>query len=150
MVVTPVRERYRVDLLQLQTTCDANYLRLLRLLPHMREQPQNRRIAISQGDLMLGIVHLEVTECGPYTSSVRVRQEHHLPWLPVPQLDVRVYHDARMAEVVGSVHTRRLQIRYGYPNAAMHQPDEKRQLNLFLGEWLSHCLARGHEAYAVV
>jgi uncharacterized protein YqiB (DUF1249 family) len=32
----------------------------------------------------------------------------------------------------------------------MHQPDEKSQLNLFLGEWLSHCLARGHELEPVL
>jgi uncharacterized protein YqiB (DUF1249 family) len=31
----------------------------------------------------------------------------------------------------------------------MHQPDEKAQLNVFLGEWLSHCLALGHEFEAV-
>jgi len=34
-------------------------------------------------------------------------------------------------------------------DAAMHQPDEKAQLNLFLGEWLSHCLACGHELAVV-
>ena len=39
---------------------------------------------------------------------------------------------------------------YSYPNAAMHQPDEKSQLNLFLGEWLSHCLACGHELVPVL
>jgi uncharacterized protein YqiB (DUF1249 family) len=26
----------------------------------------------------------------------------------------------------------------------MHQPDEKLQLNCFLGEWLAHGLAHGH------
>lgn len=32
----------------------------------------------------------------------------------------------------------------------MHQPDEKAQLNLFLGEWLSHCLpaATNWQAFA--
>ncbi|HAG19699.1 MAG TPA: DUF1249 domain-containing protein, partial [Pseudomonas sp.] len=30
------RERYRVDLLELQAACEANYLRLMRLLPGMR------------------------------------------------------------------------------------------------------------------
>ena len=34
-------------------------------------------------------------------------------------------------------------------NVFMHQPDEKAQLNVFLGEWLSHCLALGHEFEAV-
>ena len=140
-----LRERYRVDLAGLQATCEANYARLMRLLPQMRENFQARRVAMSHGEHLLGVLALEVTEAGPYTTTLQVRQEHSLPWLPVPHLEVRVYHDARMAEVVGAAHARRLRPSYPYPNAAMHQPDEKSQLNLFLGEWLSHCMAAGHE-----
>lgn len=140
-----LRERYRVDLVELQAACEVNYARLMRLLPEMRSQPQARRVALSQGEHLLGVLALEVLEACPYTTTLRVRQEHSLPWLPVPQLEVRVYHDARMAEVVSAENTRRFRSIYPYPNAAMHQPDEKSQLNLFLGEWLSHCLACGHE-----
>ncbi|MHA6492313.1 DUF1249 domain-containing protein [Pseudomonas borbori] len=149
MVVTLLRERYRVDLVELQAACEANYARLMQLLPAMREQPpahvQSRRVAMSQGEQLLGVLALEVLETCPYTSTLQVRQEHSLPWLPVPQLEVRVYHDARMAEVIGAQSARRFRGIYPYPNADMHQPDEKTQLNLFLGEWLSHCLACGHE-----
>ncbi len=145
-----LRERYRVDLVELQTACEANYARLMRLLPHMRQHSQSRRVALSQGEHLLGVLALDVLESCPYTTTLCVRQEHSLPWLPVPQLEVRVYHDARMAEVVGAENERRLHIRYPYPNAAMHQPDEKSQLNLFLGEWLSHCLACGHEPLPVM
>lgn len=145
VVVNLLRERYRVDLVELQAACEANYARLMQLLPGMREQPQPRRVALSQGEQLLGVLALEVVETCPYTSTIQVRQEHCLPWLPVPQLEVRVYHDARMAEVVGAQSARRFRGIYPYPNAAMHQPDEKTQLNVFLGEWLSHCLACGHE-----
>ncbi len=144
-----LRERYRVDLVELQTACELNYVRLLQLLPNMRgdtdERQQIRRVALSQGEHLLGVLALEVLETCPYTSTIEVRQEHSLSWLPVPRLEVRVYHDARMAEVVGTQSARRFHGIYPYPNAAMHQPDEKTQLNLFLGEWLSHCLACGHE-----
>lgn len=140
-----LRERYRVDLLELQAACEANYARLLRLLPDMRGAQRARRVALSQGEQRLGILALDVLETCPYTTTLQVRQEHSLPWLPVPQLEVRVYHDARMAEVVRAENARRFRSIYPYPNAAMHQPDEKTQLNLFLGEWLSHCLACGHE-----
>jgi uncharacterized protein YqiB (DUF1249 family) len=102
-------------------------------------------VALSQGEHQLGVLALEVLESCPYTSTIRVRQEHSLAWLPVPQLEVRVYHDARMVEVIGAQSARRFRGIYPYPNADMHQPDEKTQLNLFLGEWLSHCLACGHE-----
>lgn len=144
------RERYRVDLLELQAACEANYLRLMRLLPDMRNQPDTRRIAMSQGDRLLGVLVLTVVESCPYTTTVQLRQEDCLPWLPVPRMDVRVYHDARMAEVIGAEHARRFRGIYSYPNAQMHQPDEKNQLNLFLGEWLGHCLACGHELEPVV
>ncbi|WP_019340001.1 DUF1249 domain-containing protein [Stutzerimonas stutzeri] len=139
------RERYRVDLLELQAACEANYLRLMRLLPGMRNHPDTRRIAMSQGDRLLGVLALTVTESCPYTTTVQISQQDCLPWLPAPQMDVRVYHDARMAEVIGAENARRFRGIYSYPNAQMHQPDEKNQLNLFLGEWLGHCLACGHE-----
>ena len=139
MVVNLVRERYRVDLVGLQAACEANYARLMRLLPDMRTSLDSRRIGMTQGDQMLGVLTLEVVLACPYTTTLRVRQEHSLPWLPVPQLD----------EVVSAEHARRFRSIYPYPNAAMHQPDEKAQLNLFLGEWLSHCLACGHELEAV-
>lgn len=145
MVVNLVRERYRVDLVGLQAACEANYARLMRLLPEMRTSLSSRRIGMTQGDQMLGVLTLEVVLACPYTTTLRVRQEHSLPWLPVPQLEVQVYHDARMAEVVSAEHARRFRSVYPYPNEAMHQPDEKAQLNLFLGEWLTHCLACGHE-----
>ena len=117
----------------------------MRLLPEMRNRPDTRRIAMSQGDRLLGVLVLTVTESCPYTTTVQISQQDCLPWLPVPQMDVRVYHDARMAEVIGAENARRFRGIYSYPNAQMHQPDEKNQLNLFLGEWLGHCLACGHE-----
>jgi uncharacterized protein YqiB (DUF1249 family) len=147
--VNLLRERYRVDLAGLQAACEANYARLMRLLPDMRTTQSSRRIGMTQGDQMLGVLVLDVLLACPYTTTLRVRQEHSLPWLPVPHLEVQVYHDARMAEVVSAEHARRLRSIYPYPNEAMHQPDEKAQLNLFLGEWLSHCLACGHELASV-
>jgi uncharacterized protein YqiB (DUF1249 family) len=145
-----LRERYRVDLADLQATCEANYARLMRLLPDMRGSCAGRRVAISQGERLLGVLALDVLESCPYTTTLRVRQEHDLAWLPSPPLEVRVYHDARMAEVIGAQQARRFLGRYPYPNAAMYQPDEKSQLNLFLGEWLSHGLACGHELESVL
>ncbi|MFZ6046117.1 DUF1249 domain-containing protein [Pseudomonas sp. CR3202] len=150
MDVNLLRDRYRVDLIGLQAACEANYARLMSLLPQMREVRGSRRVALSQGERLLGVLALEVVEACPYTTTLQVRQEYSLPWLPSPQLEVRVYHDARMAEVVGAENARRLRSVYPYPNADMHQPDEKSQLNLFLGEWLSHCLACGHELEPVV
>ena len=114
--MSPLRERYRVDLVGLQAACEANYARLMRLLPDMRSQQLSRRIAMTQADQMLGVLTLEVMLACPYTTTLRVRQEHSLPWLPVPQLEVQVYHDARMAEVISAEHARRFRSIYPYPN----------------------------------
>ena len=75
------RERYRVDLIGLQAACEANYARLMRLLPDMRHSPEARRIGVTHGDQMLGVLALEVIVNCPYTTTLRVRQEHSLPWL---------------------------------------------------------------------
>ena len=95
--MTAVRERYRLDLIELQAACEANYARLMRLLPDMRGLVGSRRVALSQGEQLLGVLVLEVTESCPYTTTLQVRQELSLPWLPLPHMAVRVYHDARMA-----------------------------------------------------
>ncbi|MCM2005584.1 DUF1249 domain-containing protein, partial [Pseudomonas aeruginosa] len=49
-----LRERYRVDLASLQATCEANYARLMRLLPDMREAQASRRVARGAGGGLLG------------------------------------------------------------------------------------------------
>ena len=59
MVLNKLRDRYRVDLVGLQAACEANYARLMRLLPDMRNDPLPRRIAVTHGDQMLGVLALE-------------------------------------------------------------------------------------------
>jgi uncharacterized protein YqiB (DUF1249 family) len=139
-----LRERYRVDLPALQCVCEINYVRLLQLLPEMR-LGNGCRLNLSRGERSIGALVLQVLEVSPFTTSLMLRQEQGLHWLPMAQLEVRVYHDVRMAEVVAAGYLRHISGRYAYPNEAMLQPDEKAQLNVFLGEWLSHCLLCGHE-----
>ena len=66
--------------------------------------------------------------------------------MPAPRLTVRLYHDARLAEVTEASPFRRVQARYPYPNSQMHQRDEKAQWNRFLGEWLAHVHDHGRDA----
>lgn len=145
-----LRERYHVDLSALQATCEANYLRLMKLLPQMRSAESVRQVTLQAEGRFLGALVLEVLENNPYTSTLRIQQTQTLEWLTQPCMEVRVYHDARMAEVISAQNARHFRGLYAYPNPAMHQPDEKAQLNLFLGEWLSHCLACGHEPVPVI
>ncbi|MGH1439323.1 MAG: DUF1249 domain-containing protein [Cellvibrionaceae bacterium] len=57
--------------------------------------------------------------------------------------EVRLYHDASVAEVIAWEGNRRFKARHEYPNPRMYHSDEKAQLNRFLGELLELCLTQG-------
>ena len=138
------RNAYVTDLKSLQSECSINYLRLLRLLGDL-EAGERREVELASDGRWLGVLRLELLERAPYTSMVRVTQRGVLDSLiEAPRMRVHLYHDVRMAEVTDFQRQRHFDGRYRYPNARMHQPDEKLQLNRFLGEWLEHGLAHGH------
>lgn len=143
------KPRYRVDLAHLQATCEANYLRLRRLMPGMAVQDE-LRIAIDSGDGVQQTLTLRVLERCRYTSTLQLVHERRHDWLAPPSMEVRLYHDANMAEVVAAYNRRRFRGVYPYPNEQMLQPDEKYQLNSFLGEWLGYCQRYGQSAQPVV
>ena len=66
-----------------------------------------------------------------------------------PRMSIRLYHDARMAEVISSQDIFQVKPRYDYPNKNMHQQDEKQQINQFLNEWLHLCLEHGQVKLAL-
>ena len=61
----------------------------------------------------------------------------------MPQLTMRLYHDAKMAEVISCDKVRCIRPRYEKLNHTMYQTDEKSQWNKFLSEWLEYCLEYG-------
>ena len=91
---------------------------------------------------------LQVNEVTRYTSLVEISQDAvigdvKLSGLLRPKMVIRLYHDARMAEVISNQDIRQVKPRYDYPNSAMHLPDEKQQINMFLKEWLQLCHSLG-------
>lgn len=148
------RHQYEVDLRAQQAECDANYMRLLKLLPKLSERGCWEYTVDGDTDGVSERMRLKVIEHAPYTSTVEVEQlSCALTWSEQREnrvLRVRMYHDARMAEVVAWNQQWNTRARYAYPNRHMHQVDEKAQLNRFLGEWLSHCLSRGRVATSIV
>lgn len=125
--------------------CDANYLRLMKLFPGL-EGMDSTTIGVDVNGSRME-VRLDVQERSPYTTVVRLSQRPEAPWSRKASLTIRLYHDARSAEVVeyqGRKHF--LRAVYDYPNADMRQPDEKAQINRFLGEYLALCLRHGVSA----
>ncbi len=127
--------------------CEVNFVRLEKLLPGFAAG-QARHIGTRLPHGAMDVLHLRVTERCPYTAEVLLRQQQPVWGARGAEFTVRVYLDARMAEVVGCSRVRRLLARYDYPNRDGLARDEKRQANRLLGEWLAHCLAEGHALHA--
>ena len=134
----PSRGHYKVDLIDLHSLCEANYIRLLRLFADY-EQCNERCIVVGAARVML-----TVTERCRYTTNLRLQHVSPLAsQLSGIELDMRLYHDARMAEVVGFQSHTHVQGRYRYPNNHMYARDEKRQQNGYVADLLAFCLAEG-------
>lgn len=119
-------------------------MRIMKLLPDL-DNCDEREFQVSWPEHS-AYLRLKIDERFKYTSTVLVshRYETNSPWLESPGLVVRLYHDASVAEVICMQRRKQLSGAYPYPNPNMHLPDEKLQLNEYLGEWLSECLRYGH------
>ncbi|HCM47828.1 MAG TPA: DUF1249 domain-containing protein [Colwellia sp.] len=148
-LVNGTRKNYRPNLVSLMTLCANNYMLLLKVLASKTALGETRHFFISDF-LVYSVTIKEVT---PYTSVISFEQESlsyslkNIPGIVVsalhPRMTIRLYHDARMAEVLSTQDIRQVKPRYDYPNSQMHQQDEKQQTNQFLNEWLHLCLRLG-------
>lgn len=140
--------RYKIDLPAMMADCEANYQSLQRLLAGA--DGCDACILLDGRDS--GVV-LRVREQTPYTSLVEmsVQEGPATPaWLAAPTLLVRLYHDARMAEVVSFAGFRTAQLRGEAASRALFHNDEKVQWNGFLAEWLRYCLRHGLAGQSVL
>lgn len=86
-------------------------------------------------------VCVDVLERTPYTTLIKLTSSYVIcsEYAPETVLQVRIYHDARVAEVIKVQGHQRIRPHYIYPNASMYLPDEKRQSNKLLSEILDFC-----------
>ncbi|PKI12836.1 DUF1249 domain-containing protein [Colwellia sp. 12G3] len=148
-LVNGTRQNYQPNLVSLMTLCANNYMLLLKVLASKTSLGATRHFFISDF-LAYNVTIKEVTR---YTSVISFEQEslnHALKNVPGivasalhPRMTIRLYHDARVAEVLSTQDIRQVKPRYDYPNSQMHQQDEKQQTNQFLNEWLHLCLRLG-------
>ncbi len=129
-------KKYTPNLRNLHTVCEVNYARLMRLLPEVDVEDMSFRFGTEQMQYKIDLL-----ECSRYTTILQIQQVgQSMPNYLKPIMQVRLYHDARMAEVVSAQHISSLKPSYGYPNKKMHQKNEKEMVNQFLAEWLGFCL----------
>ncbi|MDX1303407.1 DUF1249 family protein [Photobacterium sp.] len=135
-----MNKRYTVDLAGLMRLYETNYAKLLPLLPKNDAVGDECVYQVFEHEYRLKII-----ESTRYTTVVSLWQHNtgDVAEYLIPQLTVRLYHDARVAEVCRAQQISRLKPRYDYPNLRMYQKDEKHQVNRFLGDWLAYCLKNG-------
>ncbi len=132
------KQTYKVDLAALMRIYETNYAKLLRLLP-----PNNEVGNSCVYDIQGQAFQLDIIEATRYTTLLNIWQQGNSPEYLKAQIKVRMYHDARVAEVCESQQIQRIKPKYDYPNIKMHQRDEKHQINAFLSDWLRLCLRNG-------
>ncbi len=118
---------------------ESNFIRLRKLLPEIHHV-DDALISRVPGHLDL---YLNIVERSRYTTTLYLSYcfptGHGLQM--EPNLKIKIYHDARVAEAMaGHLHHGRL-ILDNLPADALK---EKWQLNRFLNRWLGYCLRQGH------
>lgn len=139
--------KYHPRISTLMNLCEINYMLMLRILADKEKEGEQRCFFIS--DFLSYTV--SINEVTRYTSLLTISQDINssfctkssgelvLTNLLQPRMVIRLYHDARVAEVVSSQDIHHVKPRNDYPNVHMHLPDEKQQINSFLKEWLQLC-----------
>ncbi len=126
----------------LMVLCEENYARMSRLVPGL---PSRRGVLVSQ--VAGGVdLHLTIEVQSPYTTLMRLTHVFgggeigRSGFGSDPDVELRVYHDARQVEVLGLRQT-------ALPLHAEYRPPAlvaKWRANLFLAKWLAFCLQQGH------
>ncbi len=117
---------------------ERNYISLRRLLTSL-PPPGVTRVSTIPGGLDL---YARVIERFPYTTELCLTYRFQRDGGPVeePDLRIRIYHDARQAEVM-SAHLRHWPSFLAGEATQLHA---RWHVNRFLYKWLSYCLHQGH------
>lgn len=141
-----LRRRQVHDLGDLMAIYECNYIRLRQLLPQLAGMAE---AAVSRLPGMLDL-HLTVNERNRYTTTLTLTYEFEDGHgrFPAPDIQVRIYHDARLAEVLRCGRWRG-QRDAGYDSGRRdYNLDAKWRINRFLQKWLGYCLRQGHRFHS--
>jgi len=120
---------------------EKNYQTLSQLIPGLQNISHQTQLTLNDIEQL----SITIDEQCRYTTIINIDHLLNNALLPDLTMTIRIYHDARMAEVIRSQHHSRFKPSYSYPNELMHQPLEKRQINLFFEDWLKHCIEISHQ-----
>lgn len=126
----------------LMSLYESNYIRLGWLIEDV-SSVEGRVISSVDGDCPL---HLKVEERSRYTTTLTLTYifEHEMESLADPDLQIRVYHDARLAEVQSCARWHRHAILESIRSGLARALGERWLRNIMLNKWLDYCVERGH------
>ena len=131
----------RRGLNQLLRLYERNYLKLVHLFP-IADHKKNMVYLIPEGVLNKEI-KISCKKLSRHTSVIKIFKSKSLPLLQNTEIEIYIYHDAKMAEVRRFNGKRQFWLRNKYPNKNMLSKDEKFQWNFFLEEFLTHTKTHG-------
>jgi uncharacterized protein YqiB (DUF1249 family) len=126
---------------------ERNFERLLQLVPGLRKL-RGRVVSSVDG---VPDLSLEVLDQSAYTTTLVMTYALEIDGARrhEPEVQVRVYHDARMAEVL-AVRETGPSGRAGWCSLRHSALSRKWRFNRFLGKWLAYCLQQGHGGFVAV
>ncbi len=141
LCVVTWRSRPR-SFVSLMTLYESNFIRLSWLALDVQSLPD---CAVSHvaGDCEL---HLAVLDRSRYTTtlSLTYRFNDMGRFIAEPNLELRVYHDARLVEALGPIDSRRHRDLADMRGNGGQRIDERWTRNQMLNKWLEYCAERGH------
>ena len=126
--------------------CEYNYSLLCRLMPVNSDDDYFSYLLDDDSK-----IELQITEKHAYTTFITLTQRHLQSQQELLDFNLylRLYHDARQVEVF-TPEGRAMEAINAYPNPAMHQTDEKYNINHFLNDLLLHALQHGRSTETLV
>ena len=132
---------------QLLRLYERNYQKVVSLFP-VRDIEKEMVYLIPEGRLNCEI-KISCKKISSHTSEIKIVKNKSISLMPDTEIEIYVYHDAKMAEVRKFNGKKQFWLRNKYPNKNMLSKDEKFQWNYFLEEFLSHTKRYGLSIFKI-
>lgn len=126
---------------QLLRLYERNYLKLIHFFP-IGDHESSIVYLMPEG-LLNKEIRISCKKLSSHTSVIEIYKSKSLSLLENTEIEIYIYHDARMAEVRKFNGKKQFWLRNKYPNKNMLSKDEKFQWNFFLEEFLTHTKTHG-------
>lgn len=126
---------------QLLRLYERNYLKLIHFFP-IGDHDSSIVYLMPEG-LLNKEIRISCKKLSSHTSVIEIYKSKSLSLLENTEIEIYIYHDARMAEVRKFNGKKQFWLRNKYPNKNMLSKDEKFQWNFFLEEFLTHTKTHG-------